>query len=952
MTRWVPSLVGGALFLAAAAPLAAQRPNLPANYPQGQYDEQLVPAYRLPDPLVMLDGRRVRNTRMWRQQRRPEILRLFETHVYGRTMVGRPPGMTWEVTSEDRGAQDSTAISKVVRLYFTGTHDGPKMDLRITLPNTRSPVPVFLVPGFAFPGPLLRCGYGVVSFNPNEVEPDRRDGYPSSIRRVFAPAGQAEPGPDEWGAIGAWAWAMSRAMDYLETDRDIDRTRVAIMGVSRYGKVVMWAGAQDERFAMVFSGESGLGGVVIARRGFGETVRSINGYAPHWFDGNFKAYGDRVADLPVDWHELVALIAPRPVYIATAERDYWGDQRGSFLAGKAAEPVYRLFGKRGLGVDSMPGVEVPVGDVIGFHNRRGSHGLNAYDWDRFLDFADRHFGRTPPPRTEARFDWFTYQGDDSVYHRQSAGAGQYLNPILAGFYPDPTICRQGDDFYLATSSFAYYPGVPLFTSRDLVRWTQVGHILSRPSQLNLDSAGVSRGIFAPSLSCRPGKLWMITTLVDRGGNFLVTTTNPAGFWSDPVWLGFDGIDPSLFFDDDGKVYIVHNGLPEEPQLYGQAHRAIWIQEYDTTARQLTGPHRMIVDGGVDISTHPIWIEAPHIFKKDGWYYLICAEGGTAELHSEVVFRSRSVWGPWVPGPLNPILTQRHLDPARPDPVWTAGHADFVETPNGEWWAVFLGTRPYEDYTFNIGRETFLLPVRWRDGWPVILEGNETVPYVAQAPDLAPDPRPGMPLSGNFTDRDDFDALDLRPTWTFLRTVREPWAETVSTPGWLTIQARPATLEGLGQPSFVARRQQHHWATATTAMRYRPLESGDEAGLAAFQSSDAWFLLGVTLVEGRPVIRLTERAGAQTQGTTAVLASASLEAPADSTLYLRIQARGGRYDFSYAYRPEEWVLLKGDVDGTILSTRVAGGFVGTMLGLYAHHDAHRPGSVSGGGVGPN
>jgi len=546
-----------------------------------------------------------------------------------------------------------------------------------------------------------------------------------------------------------------------------------------------------------------------------------------------------------------------------------------------------------------------------------------------------------PTSAEARFDWFTYDGTDPVHERTRAGPGEYRNPILGGFYPDPTICRQGDDYFLATSSFAYYPGVPLFTSRDLVHWTQVGHVLDRPSQLDLDSAGVSRGIFAPSLSCRPGKLWMITTLVDRGGNFLVTTTDPAGSWTDPVWLHFDGIDPSLFFDDDGKVYIVNNGLPEGPQLYGQSHRAIWIQEYDTTAQRMTGPRRMIVNGGVDISQHPIWIEAPHIFRKDGWYYLICAEGGTAELHSEVVFRSRAVFGPYEPGSVNPILTQRHLDPARPDPVWTAGHADFVETQNGEWWAVFLATRPYEGYTFNIGRETFLLPVRWRDGWPVILSGTETVPYVVRAPDLPADPRPGTPLSGNFTDRDDFDAPDLRPTWTFLRTVRERWSETTSNPGWLTIRPRPVALEGRGQPSFVARRQQHHWATATTAMRYRPLADGDKAGIAAFQGSDAFYSLGVALDRGRRVVRLERRSGAGAQAATTVIASAPLAAPPDSTVYLRIRARGGEYDFSYASSPDAWVLLREDEDGTILSTRIAGGFVGTMLGLFAYRAAGEP-----------
>jgi hypothetical protein len=375
--------------------LFAVPPQLPPNYPPGLYDEEMVPKFTLPDPLVMLDGVKVTDANTWMQKRRPEILRLFETCVYGRTMVGRPGQMTWKITSQNHQTMDGDAITKSVTIYFTGKTDGPKMDVNVVLPAdaAKKPVPVFLVPGWISNQQiLLKRGYGLVNFNPWEVEPDKKDiAYEKSIRKIFAKTDQSQPGPDEWGAIGAWAWAVSRAMDYIVTDPNIDANKVAILGFSRFGKVAMWAGAQDERFAIVFSGESGCGGATIVRRGFGETVKSINGYAPHWFCQNFKDYGDRVNDLPVDWHMLIALVAPRPVYIATAEQDYWGDPRGSFLAAKYAEPVYKLFGKAGLGVDDMPPVDIPVGNTIGFHNRKGGHALTDFDWKQFLDFADRHF---------------------------------------------------------------------------------------------------------------------------------------------------------------------------------------------------------------------------------------------------------------------------------------------------------------------------------------------------------------------------------------------------------------------------------------------------------------------------------------------------------------------------------------------------------------------------------
>jgi xylan 1,4-beta-xylosidase len=553
-----------------------------------------------------------------------------------------------------------------------------------------------------------------------------------------------------------------------------------------------------------------------------------------------------------------------------------------------------------------------------------------------------HGWETPPG--VARFDWFSYQGRDPVYDRVSSGENQYLNPILPGFYPDPSICRAGTDYYLVNSSFAYFPGVPIFHSTDLVQWKQIGSVLDRPSQLKVDGLGISRGVFAPMLNHHGDTFYLITTIADAGGNMLVTATNPAGPWSDPVWLGFDGIDPSIFFDDDGRAYIINNGPPIGQPLY-EGHRALWLQEYDLKARKMIGDRKLVVNGGVDLSKKPIWIEGPHILKVKGTYYLIAAEGGTAEDHSEVVFRSTSVWGPWQPYANNPILTQRHLDPARPFPVTSTGHASFVETPKGEWWAVFLGARPYKDNFYNTGRETFMLPVEWRDGWPRILDGDATVPYSHRRPNLAAAPTPAGMKQGNFTERDDFSESTLPRYWTFVRTVREPWYDLSSKPGWLTIKARPEHLGKLAQSSFAGRRQQHAHATVTTAMQYQPTRAGDKAGLAVFQNDDFYYLLAVALADGKPLIQLEKSGGANSKGATQILASAPLAQAGDATLYLKVDANGDTYDFAYALAPDKWQMLKSGVDATYLSTRVAGGFVGAMFGMYAYTEpAAKPVSI--------
>ena len=400
------------------------------------YDESKVPQYVLPEVLAAADGQKITDAKGWQQTRRAEVLELFREQMYGRS-PGRTDRAEFKVEEIDRAALGGKATRKQVAIRLVQGNKQMDLDLLMYLPNkVKGPVPVFI--GLNFMGnhsigndpavPLSKTkwfrnndkagyvnhratekshgssssrwplemiidrGFGLATIYYGDIDPDYNDGFKDGVHGLFESVDTKRPG-NAWGSISAWAWGLSRAMDYFETDDDIDHRRVAVFGHSRLGKTALWAGAQDERFAIVISNDSGCGGAALSRRCFGETLDFMSRGAPYWFCEDYKKYSKKESSLPMDQHMLIALVAPRPVYVASASADLWADPKGEFLAAKHAEGVYRLFGKRGLTVDDMPPPDTSVGESIGYHIRTGKHDITEFDWQQYLDFAEKHFGR-------------------------------------------------------------------------------------------------------------------------------------------------------------------------------------------------------------------------------------------------------------------------------------------------------------------------------------------------------------------------------------------------------------------------------------------------------------------------------------------------------------------------------------------------------------------------------
>lgn len=511
----------------------------------------------------------------------------------------------------------------------------------------------------------------------------------------------------------------------------------------------------------------------------------------------------------------------------------------------------------------------------------------------------------------------------------SYAQNKLVNPILPGFYPDPSIIKVSGDYYLINSTFSYFPGIPVFHSKDLNNWKQVGNAIDRPSQMDFMGERLTRGLFAPTINYHNGTFYITCTDIDNMGNFVITATNPAGPWSDPVTIPeVRGIDPSLFFDGD-EAYIIYNSeAPENKPLY-DGHRTVRMFAFDAKALKVKGAEIQLINGGVDLSKKPVWIEGPHIYKRDGHYYLLAAEGGTSINHTQVAFRSDKATGPYVPYDKNPILTQKGLDPNRKNPVTSTGHADLVEGPDGKTYAVFLGVRPYEGDYYNTGRETFIAPVGWSTGWPVI---NPDVKEVQYAYDVNFNTKPAagqVPQNGNFTVKHDL-RTDKDLSLLFLRTKPGAWYK----PGanGLSLALQPETVMGKANPSFVGRRQQHLKSEATTTISFNAKRENEKAGLVILQDEAHFYFLAKSADKaGKPVVQLFK---ANDQSAEMDLLS-QLSIPHNTAeLKFKIAADGDQYRFHYAAADGKWKQIGEVQDGKFLSTKVAGGFIGALFGLYA------------------
>lgn len=489
--------------------------------------------------------------------------------------------------------------------------------------------------------------------------------------------------------------------------------------------------------------------------------------------------------------------------------------------------------------------------------------------------------------------------------KKGGDATTFRNPILSGFHPDPSICRAGADFYLVNSTFEYFPGLPIYHSRDLLHWEQIGNALDRPSQIPLRGATDFGGLYAPTIRYHKGEFYLTCTNYNGKGSFIIRSKDPAGPWSEPVWNNSWNMDGSMFFDDDGKAYFTEHA--------GGERAGIQQAEFDPETCLFTTPMKSVHN---DLSEP--WNEGPHLYKIKGKYYLMMAEGGTGDQHMEWIGRSDNPWGPFDPCPFNPILTER--DDLK-NAVQCTGHGDLVEAPDGSWWMVFLGVRPWNmGRTSVLGRETFLAPVVWKDGWPIV-NGDHHVALEMPAPKLKPYPFPAIPTKW------EFDGGKLGPEWIHVRNIDPQDISLERRKGSLSLHVAKASLINKdGNPAFAGQRQPDFKVTARCAMDFTPGVDGEEAGLMVRANDDNHYEVGVDRWDGQTCVYVRNHV----KKRSCFVARTPFWG---GRVFLELSGREEQYQFAWSSDGKTWKTLAAS-DASDLSKEKAGGYTGAVIGLYA------------------
>lgn len=491
---------------------------------------------------------------------------------------------------------------------------------------------------------------------------------------------------------------------------------------------------------------------------------------------------------------------------------------------------------------------------------------------------------------------------------------KFQNPILPGFNPDPSICRVGDDYYMVTSSFTWYPGIPVYHSKDLVNWQILGHAIDRPDMINMDGLDDNYGIWAVTIRYHDGLFYLITTANNSGGNFYITSTDPSGPWSDPIWLkDAPGIDPSLFWDDDGRCYYTGNRWDFKSSWPGQC--AIWMQEIDLSKGEFIGERKMLTYGHANNATHA---EGPHLYKINGKYLLLMAEGGSSYHHAITVHHSNTLWGPYVADKTNPVLSHRHL--GRNYPIQNLGHADFVQTQDGEWYSVALGVRNVEGHN-PLARETFLSKVEFENGTPIFNPGYGIMLSEQERPKL-----PWTPVNVE-PEMDEFEAPNLSDKWYFVRVPQKRFYEIGN--GQMHLFLQPEIVDSLVSSSMIIQKIKHHNFSATTKLDFSTKKENEQAGLIVYRTANSYYAL-MKDKEGLQLIK-------KHLGEKQIIQRIPYK---NKEVYLKVEGKGLNAVFSFGEHPERMETIGGTQKLDVISDNKFNKFNGSGVGVYASSNGEK------------